>query len=210
MSEPQGRFEELPEQSMNQPPADEAPVRLRLARRDQPEFQMVDLESRLASHHPAGAAACERAARERVERTRAALARIQQLEAERARLDKTHKKATEKQKEPRASTTDAAARVMKMADGGYQPACNGPFASDPQSQVITAVDLATTGSDGGLMAPMHDQIVTTYGQTPQQYLVDGGFSKLEDIERAHAAGIAVFAPPPNNKHQTDPFAPRPE
>jgi len=40
---------------MNQPPADEAPVRLRLVRRDQPEFQMVDLESLLAPDHPAGA-----------------------------------------------------------------------------------------------------------------------------------------------------------
>ena len=71
-----------------------------------------------------------------------------------------------------------------------------------------AVGLDTTGSDGGLMAPMQDQIVATYGQKPRQYLVDGGFSKRDDIERAHAAGIEVFAPPPNNKHQTDPFAPR--
>jgi hypothetical protein len=74
--------------------------------------------------------------------------------------------------------------------------------------VIVAVDLDTTGSDGGLMAPMQDRIVEVYGQTPRQYLVDGGFSKLDDIERAHAGGIEVFAPPPNNKHGTDPYAPR--
>ena len=58
------------------------------------------------------------------------------------------------------------------------------------------------------MGPMQDRIATTYGQTPLEYLVDGGFSKIEDIERAHATGIAVFAPPSNNKHKTDPFAPR--
>lgn len=98
---------------------------------------------------------------------------------------------------------------MKMADGGWRPAFNGQFVSDPQTQVIVAVDLDTTGSDGGLMAPMQDRIVAAYAQTPEQYLVDGGFSKLEDIERAHKAGIEVFAPPPNNKHKTDPFAPRP-
>jgi hypothetical protein len=75
-------------------------------------------------------------------------------------------------------------------------------------QVIVAVDLDTTGSDHGLMGPMQEQIRQTYGQAPQQYLVDGGFNKLEEIEKAHAEGIEVFAPPPNNKHGTDPFAPR--
>jgi hypothetical protein len=97
---------------------------------------------------------------------------------------------------------------MKMADGGYRPAYNGQIASDPQTQVIVAVDLDTTGSDGGLMAPMQEQLRQTYGQAPQQYLVDGGFFNIDDIEAAHQAGIAVFAPPPNNKHKTDPLAPR--
>ncbi len=155
-------------------------------------------------------AAHARAARERVERTKAALERMKELEAQRERRAKKHKKATEKQKAPRASTTDAEARVMKMADGGYRPAYNGQFASDPQTQVIVAVDLDTSGSDGGLMRPMQEKIAATYGQAPQQYLVDGGFHKIDDIEEAHAAGIAVFVPPPNNKHQTDPFAPREE
>jgi transposase len=188
-------------------------------RRPRLETLLAEAEARVArlkaefESDPAAAtarqrAARERAARERVERTKAALERMQELEAERERRAQTHKKETEKQKAPRASTTDAEARVMKMAEGGYRPAYNGQFVSDPQSQVIIAVDLDTTGSDGGLMAPMQEQIVATLGQTPQQYLVDGGFSKLEDIERAHAAGIEVFAPPPNNKHKTDPFAPR--
>jgi transposase len=153
-------------------------------------------------------AARQRAARERVQRTTAALERMKELEAERARREKTHKQDTQKQKEPRASTTDAEARVMKMADGGYRPAYNGQFASDPETQVIVAVDIDTTGSDHGQMGPMQEHIQQTYGQAPQQYLVDGGFNKLEEIEKAHAAGIEVFAPPPNNKHGTDPFAPR--
>jgi transposase len=188
-------------------------------RRDRLEGLLSEAEARVAQlkaeleADPAAStarqrAARERAAREQVERTQAALKRMAELEAERVRREKTHKKDTQKQKEPRASTTDAEARVMKMADHGYRPAYNGQFASDPQTQVIAAVDLDTTGSDGGLMAPMQQQIADTYGQAPRQYLVDGGFSKLEDIERAHAAGIEVFAPPANNKHGTDPFAPR--
>jgi transposase len=152
----------------------------------------------------------ERAARERLERTAAALERMQKLEAERKRREKTNKEQTKKQKEPRASTTDADARVMKMADAGFRPAYNAQIASDPASQVIVAVDIDTTGSDRGLMAPMLKQIEETYEQAPKEYLVDGGFAKNEDIETAFAAGIAVFAPPVVNKHGTDPLAPRPD
>jgi transposase len=171
------------------------------------EARVAALKAELETD-PAAGTARQRAARERVERTRAALERMAQLEAERARRAKTHKKDVAKQKEPRASTTDAEARVMKMADGGFRPAYNGQFASDPETQVIVAVDLDTTGSDQGLIGPMQDQIRQSYGQVPKQYLVDGGFTNLEDIEKAHAQGIEVFAPPPNNKHATDPFAPR--
>jgi hypothetical protein len=44
------------------------------------------------------------------------------LEAERARREKTNKAEVSRQKEPRASTTDAEARAMKLADGGFRPA----------------------------------------------------------------------------------------
>jgi transposase len=168
----------------------------------------AELEADPAASTERQHAARARAARERHERTQAALERLAELEQHRAQREKTHKKDTARQKEPRASTTDAEARVMKMADGGYRPAYNGQFASDPRTQVIVGVDLDTTGSDLGQMASMQAQIIETYGQTPKQYLVDGGYSRLDDIEQAHDAGIEVFAPPPANKHGTDPFAPR--
>ena len=153
-------------------------------------------------------AAQARAAKERVERVEAALERMKKLEEERARREKTHKKDTGKQKEPRASTTDSEARNMKMADGGFRPAYNGQFASDPETQVIVGVDVDTTGSDGGLMRPMIKEIEEDYGTKPREYLVDGGYTKLDDIEAAHAAGIVVFTPLPKNKHGTEPAEPR--
>jgi len=153
-------------------------------------------------------AAQARAARERVERVEAALERMKQLEEERARREKTHKKDTQKQKEPRASTTDSEARIMKMADGGFRPAYNGQFASDPETQVIVGVDVDTTGSDGGLMMAMIEEIEESYGTKPREYLVDGGYTKLDDIEAAYEAGIVIFTPLPDNKHGTDPADPR--
>jgi hypothetical protein len=73
------------------------------------------------------------------------------LEAERARREKTNKTEVSRQKEPRASTTDAEARAMKLADGGFRPAYNMQITSAPQGQVIVAVDIDTTGSDRGLV-----------------------------------------------------------
>ena len=124
------------------------------------ESRVVQLKAALEVDPAASArqrAARERAAHEQVERVQAALERMAELEAHRAQREKTHKKDTARQKEPRASTTDAEARVMKMADGGYRPAYNGQFASDPRTQVIVAVDLDTTGSDLGQMASMQAQ-----------------------------------------------------
>jgi transposase len=167
-----------------------------------------ELESDPAASDQRVQAARQRAARQRHERAAAALERMKQLEAARKRREKTNKEETKKQKEPRASTTDADARVMKMADGGFRPAYNAQIASDPASQVIVAVDIDTTGSDRGLMAPMLQQIEGTYGQAPKEYLVDGGFAKNDDIETAFTAGVAVFAPLIVNKHGTDPLAPR--
>jgi transposase len=111
--------------------------------------------------------------------------------------------------EPRVSTTDAAARVMKMPDGGFRPAFNLGFASDPRSGMIAAVTLDNSGSDKGQLRPMSERLAVAYGQRPGEHLVDGGFAKLADIEALATAGVAVFAPVPKPRDAArDPHAPR--
>jgi transposase len=152
-------------------------------------------------------AAKERGAREREARIKAAQQRMKELEAERERREKTNKKEVAKQKEPRASTTDSEARVIKMADGGWRPGYNMQIISAPGYQVIIAVNIDTTGSDRGLGRP---GIETAHaaGYRPYHYLVDGGFTKNADIEWAHANGIKMWCPPGQTKHGTDPYAPK--
>jgi transposase len=152
-------------------------------------------------------AARQRAAREHAERIAAAQDRMRELEEERARREKTNKAEVAKQKEPRASTTDADARVMKMPDGGFRPAYNMQIVSDPVSQVIVAVDVETSGSDRGLARPALEGLYAG-GLRPSDYLVDGGFTKNDDIEWAHANGTRLWCPPAQSKHGTDPYAPR--
>src|SRR5918993_2786911 len=111
--------------------------------------------------------------------------------------------------QPRVSTTDAEARVMKMPDGGFRPAFNLGFASDPRSGMIAAVTLDNTGSGKGQLRPMSERLAAVYGVRPGKHLADGGFAKLADIEALAAAGVVVFAPVPKPRDAArDPHTPR--
>jgi transposase len=170
--------------------------------------QVLRLKGELDGGDPAApsrrqAAAQQRAARQRAERLQQALARLPQLQAK--------KKADEKD-QARASGTDPEATVMKMADGGFRPAYNVQYSSDCPSGVIVGVAVTTSGSDLGQLAPMNEQIHTRHGAYPHEALVDGGFTKHEDIEAAagQGEGCTVYAPVPQPKDpRHDRYAPHP-
>lgn len=155
-------------------------------------------------------AAHERAAREREQRVAAALGKLAEIEAERERRAKTNKKQVAKQKEPRVSTTDPQARVMKMPDGGFRPAYNCQIGTVVQGQIVVDVAVDTSGSDRGLMRPMLERLGRRYQRLPRRQLVDGGFYKNDDIEWAAGEGVLVYGPTTQNKHKTDPYTARPK
>ena len=97
--------------------------------------------------------------------------------------------------EARASTTDADARVMKMGDAGFRPAFNVQFATTCEAQVIVGMDVVTAGSDMAQLAPMVEQVAQRLGQSPDQWLVDGGFPAHAQID-AVADKTAFYAPVP--------------
>jgi hypothetical protein len=100
------------------------------------------------------------------------------------------------EKEPRASTPDPQARVMKMADGGFRPAYNVQFAADTGSGAVAGVAVDNVGSDMGKMAPMNEALAAAYGTRPAEHLADGGFAKLDDIEALAEAGVVTYVPVP--------------
>jgi len=183
--------------------------KLAAAAKGRVERLRAELEADPAAGDRRQQAAQQRAAREQEERVKAALDRMSELEAERARREKTNKVEVSRQKEPRASTTDAEARAMRLADGGFRPAYNMQIVSAPKGQLIVAVDIDTTGSDRGLARPALEGLGAA-GTRPSDYLVDGGFTKNDDIEWAHASGITLWCPPTQSKHGSDPYAPRPD
>jgi transposase len=139
-------------------------------------------------------AAQQRARRELQQRVQAALDRMPELEA--------IKQRNGGKSEARASTTDADASVMKMADGGFRPAYNTQFASDCDSQLIVGVEVSTSGSDMAQLAPMVSQVEQRLGQTPEQWLVDGVFPAHEQLD-AVAHKTEVYAPVPEPRAKKD-------
>jgi transposase len=169
----------------------------------------VDEDSQAASRRQQ--AAQERAARERQERIEQALREREKL------VDKREQQQREKglkfdPAQLRTSTTDPEAARMKMPDGGTRPAYNVQFATTVEGGAIVGVDVSTSGSDGGQMQPMLEQIEKRHQEKPQQMLVDGGFTTLDDIEKAEQAGINVLGPIKNEKAMKakgeDPYQPK--
>lgn len=144
-------------------------------------------------------AARERAARERQERVAAAIAALPGLEAKQAKLAKKvsrkDKAAGTKLKEPRASTTDDQARVMKMPDGGFRPAVNVQLAVDTESRAIVGVEVTSGGVDSGQAEPMRRQVQGRTGREVKEHLMDGGYLVLDEVDRAAREGVTVYVPP---------------
>ena len=152
-------------------------VKAVLAATDDPEYTAAQHAARLA------------AARDYQRRVEEAIATAKELQQARSANDKP----------ARASTTDADARTMKMADGGFRPAYNVQYAvagaAEGGPRTIVGVQVTNSGSDLGSLAPMAEQVKQRTGQYPEAVLADGGHVKHADIVETEKKGIAVIAPP---------------
>ena len=170
-----------------------------------------ELKREVAAHPDASnqriRAAKQRAARERSTRVQAAQTALAEITRKRRQLEEKGGNG-KKPKEPRASTTDPQARIMKMADAGFRPAYNVQVASAAGEQIVVAVEVGNNGSDRGLMRPMLERLRAQRARFPRRHLVDGGFCSAEDIEWAHSQEVEVYCPPTQSKSGTDPYLPR--
>ena len=145
-------------------------------------------------------AAQKQRAEEKQKRLQRAIAQLPELKkkqekaAKRAGKGKWGRKIRGKQ--PRVSSTDPEARVMKMANGGFNPAMNVQVATDTESRAIVGVEVSNEGSDSaGLSQPMREQVEQRTGKKVEQHLLDGGYMRRQDIEKAHQQGVELFMPP---------------
>ena len=155
-----------------------------LAQKDDPELTRGQQATREAK------------ARDYQARVDAALEAIKQQQA--------RKKGADKQK-VRASTTDADARVMKMADGGFRPAYNLQLAVAGEAlggpRTIVGVEVTNQGSDMGSVSPMVEQIEQRTGQVPERVLADGGHATCADVKQCAAKGVEALIAVPERMAQ---------
>lgn len=142
-------------------------------------------------HQKRQRAAQQRAAEERLERLNKAIQHCEQLQAEKGA---GAKKSGRKETEARASTTDPEARIMKFANGGFDPGYNVQIATDVDSKIIVDVGATNAGNDFNQAAPMLDQLKARYGITPREALYDGGYATQHTLEGCTAHGVEPYMP----------------
>jgi transposase len=112
--------------------------------------------------------------------------------------------------EPRASTTDAEARTMKMADGGYRPGYNVQMATAGSPlggpRTIVGVIVTNVGSDMGSVTPMLAQIESRTGQLPKVLLADANHAKHECLRTCDARGVEALISVPKRSQKAGPNA----
>ena len=158
-------------------------------------------------HPDPGVSQREQRARERVEQALDLLPQAQATKEGQERTLATPKR--DQVTQPRVSTTDPQARVVKMPDGGFRPAYNVELATDRAKGIIVGVSVIREGTDAGQALPMEEQVVKRTGQHPQDYLMDGGFATREDITALEERNVTVYSPVrlPRNKPEEEGYQP---
>lgn len=134
-------------------------------------------------------AAREQAARDFQRRVEEAIATVEQIQ-----------ETCRKETTPRASTTDAEARVMKMADGGFRPAYNVQMATAGSElggpRTIVGIRVTNVGSDMNSIPPMLDDIQRRTGALPKLLLADANHAGFDGIRDAARRGVVLLVPVP--------------
>ena len=115
-----------------------------------------------------------RARREQQERLESALEELQKLQ-----VRKDGRKA---KREPRVSTTDPQARVMKQSDEGFALSYNAQISADAAHGLIVGVAVTQAANDTGQLLPAVDRVEQRLNKRPQQMVADRGYTTRENIE----------------------------
>lgn len=141
---------------------------------------------------PAQGTRRERAARERTARERKE--RLERAAEEVKKAQKSRHHGKKENPDARCSSTDPEARIMRMPNGGFDPAYNVQISTATDSHVIVGVDVTNEGSDGSLLGSAVEQLERRHGEAPEEILVDGGFVGLREVKKLLKQGVEVYAP----------------
>jgi hypothetical protein len=93
--------------------------------------------------------------------------------------------------EARASSSDPEARIM-ASKGGFAPSYNVQLSTDAAAKIIVGVGISQAAADAAELVPAIERIEAQLGQTPQQMVVDSGFTNQSTIEAMAAESIDLI------------------
>jgi transposase len=135
------------------------------------------------------AAARERAGRERVERLEQALDHVRQIStAKRPGYARTRPRQTG------ASATDPEARIMRHGDGHYALSYNVQISTDAAHGIAVGLDIGQAAPDYEYLVPAMEQVAKRLGRSPDQVVVDAGYTSRENILATHEHGTELIGP----------------
>ena len=136
------------------------------------------------------------AAEERARRVASATAKLAELEEEKKERERTHGSEEAKKGETKASTTDAEARLMRMADGAVRPAYNIQVAT--ACGFVIAIEPTDRRNDKGLAPMLVEQIQARCQAVPDRLLADSGSMTGTDVAGLadRHPGMLIYSPPP--------------
>lgn len=129
-------------------------------------------------------------------RQRVALERKEKLEKALAELEKLRKrkKSAKEKEEARVSETDPEARIMKQSNGGFSPSYNVQISTDAANNMIVGVGVTQAGTDCDELIPAVERIEKRIGQTPDQMVVDKGYTSNANIVEMSKREIDLIGP----------------
>ncbi len=140
-----------------------------------------------------------RAARERVERLERALEEVQKLRAAKMEDKKGY--------EPKVSTTDPEARIMKTSEGGYAPSYNVQITTDSHAGLIADVRVTQDVNDRYQLLPAMEGVAARWRRRPKQVVADGDFTTNLSVIQMAESEVDFFGswnPGPAAKKRTEP------
>jgi hypothetical protein len=125
------------------------------------------------------------AARERAKRIEQALEEVE-------KLSRNEGEKSKKKKEPRVSTTDPDARMMRHSHGGILPSYNVQMSVDSEEKIIAAVGVTNAVNDSEQLLPAMERLRETWDGKPQQVVADGDYTNHRSVVGMAELGIDFY------------------
>jgi len=130
----------------------------------------------------------------RQQKLKAAMAKLEEIEAERAKAGRERRKDASP-KGPAVPLTDPDARVLPGKAGGFAPGYTSVLAVDSDSGIILDTQVLAGNDEASAVLPAVANVEESFGARPGQLAADGNFNTGPNLAGLEALGVEPLMPP---------------